>query len=139
MLKFTDGVNVDTSGPLRMLRLKDGLYVVGQGSLIPMNDEDDVQAYLQAHTVPTGNIFTFDPNEFEWRCGLDEMTKLIADRLAGTQFRYATESEHEKWFEQLAEDISVASHEERGLELYDTVDGLVLIDITEAMFIVPVS
>lgn len=28
-LKFSDGVEVDTSGPLRPLRLKDGWYVCG--------------------------------------------------------------------------------------------------------------
>ena len=36
MLKFTDGVEIDTSGPLRPLHLHDGWYVVGGGMLIPV-------------------------------------------------------------------------------------------------------
>ena len=36
MLRFSDGVNVDTSGPLRVLMLSDGAYVVGNQMLIPM-------------------------------------------------------------------------------------------------------
>ena len=37
MLKFTDGVEIDTSGPLRPLHLHDGWYVVGGGMLIPVD------------------------------------------------------------------------------------------------------
>ncbi len=39
MLNFSDGVSIDTSGKLRMLRLSDGLYVVGEGMSIPVNSE----------------------------------------------------------------------------------------------------
>lgn len=42
MLKFSDGVNVDTSGEPRRLRLSDGLYVVGKGMMIPVNSEEEV-------------------------------------------------------------------------------------------------
>ena len=35
-LKFSDGVNINTDGPLRILRLKDGLYVVGEGMCCPV-------------------------------------------------------------------------------------------------------
>lgn len=35
-LKFNDGVEINTGGPLRVLELKDGVYVVGQGRLIPV-------------------------------------------------------------------------------------------------------
>lgn len=38
-LRFNDGVEIDTSGPLRKMKLKDGWYVVGDGVLIPANDE----------------------------------------------------------------------------------------------------
>jgi hypothetical protein len=37
MLRFSDGVNIDTSGKLRIISLKDGLYVTGQGYLIPID------------------------------------------------------------------------------------------------------
>lgn len=46
ILNFSDGVSIDTSGPLRRLELKDGLYVVGEGKLIPMNTEEEVKSYL---------------------------------------------------------------------------------------------
>jgi hypothetical protein len=32
-IEIIDGVEIDISGPLRKLRLKDGWYVVGEGSL----------------------------------------------------------------------------------------------------------
>jgi hypothetical protein len=41
MLRFNDGVNIDTSGELRILRLKDGYYVVGQGMCIPVADREE--------------------------------------------------------------------------------------------------
>ena len=47
MLKFNDGVNVDTSKELRTLRLHDGLYVVGGGMLIPVNDQKEADELLK--------------------------------------------------------------------------------------------
>jgi hypothetical protein len=35
-LRFSDGVEIDTSGPLRIVQLNDGLYVIGQGMSIPV-------------------------------------------------------------------------------------------------------
>src|SRR5947207_1539500 len=46
MLRFSDGVNIDTSGALRVLRLADGYYVVGQGMSIPCRDAADAEATL---------------------------------------------------------------------------------------------
>jgi hypothetical protein len=38
MINFDDGEKVDTSGELKILRLRDGfLYVVGKGMCIPVN------------------------------------------------------------------------------------------------------
>jgi hypothetical protein len=37
-LRFTDGVEVDTSGEYRTLKLPDGWYVVGHGTLQPCAD-----------------------------------------------------------------------------------------------------
>ena len=45
-LKFSDGIEIDTSGPLRPLKLYDGWYVVGEGSLIPMKDLQEVREYI---------------------------------------------------------------------------------------------
>jgi hypothetical protein len=47
MLRFNDGVNIDTSGPLRVLRLKDGYYVVGQGMCIPVADREEAQELIR--------------------------------------------------------------------------------------------
>ena len=40
-LKFTDGIQIKTDGPLRKLKLDDGWYVTGQGFLIPVRDEQE--------------------------------------------------------------------------------------------------
>ncbi len=39
ILRFTDGVEIDTSGEYRTLRLRDGWYVVGHGTLLPCADQ----------------------------------------------------------------------------------------------------
>ena len=36
MLRFNDGIDIDTDGALRILRLHDGYYVVGEGMCIPV-------------------------------------------------------------------------------------------------------
>lgn len=41
MLKFSDGVSVETSGELRIIHLHDGWYVVGRGMMIPCVDRQD--------------------------------------------------------------------------------------------------
>lgn len=49
ILKFSDGEEFDTSGPLRSEERSDGWYVIGQGHLIPVRDEneaDDVIASM---------------------------------------------------------------------------------------------
>jgi hypothetical protein len=46
MLRFNDGVNIDTSGPLRCLRLKDGYYVVGLGMCIPVDDREEAMKLI---------------------------------------------------------------------------------------------
>lgn len=38
MLTFDDGVTIDTSGPLHVLTLEDGMYVVGEGVCIPVKE-----------------------------------------------------------------------------------------------------
>lgn len=39
MLKFTDGVVLETAGKYRVVELRDGWYVLGQGCSIPVNTE----------------------------------------------------------------------------------------------------
>jgi hypothetical protein len=39
-LRFTDGVEIETSGEYRTVRLRDGWYVVGHGTLAPCADEE---------------------------------------------------------------------------------------------------
>lgn len=40
-LTFSDGVSIDTSGELRLLRLSDGWYVVGEGVLYPVDNPQE--------------------------------------------------------------------------------------------------
>jgi CRISPR/Cas system CMR-associated protein Cmr3 (group 5 of RAMP superfamily) len=46
-LRFNDGVKFDTSGDLRMESRSDGVYVVGKGMLIPVNDEADAERTIK--------------------------------------------------------------------------------------------
>jgi CRISPR/Cas system CMR-associated protein Cmr3 (group 5 of RAMP superfamily) len=41
MLRFNDGINIDTSGELRVIHLTDGYYVVGHGMSIPVDSAED--------------------------------------------------------------------------------------------------
>jgi len=47
MLRFSDGVTIDTSGELRLMNLSDGSYVVGQGMLIPVNTREEGQQIIE--------------------------------------------------------------------------------------------
>jgi len=46
MLRFSDGVTIDTSGPPRVLTLSDGHYVVGSGMLIPVGSLNEAQVII---------------------------------------------------------------------------------------------
>ena len=50
MLRFSDGINIETSGPLRVLRLPDGYYVVGNGMLIPVADRAEAREVIKEMT-----------------------------------------------------------------------------------------
>ena len=50
MLKFSDGVSVDTSGPLRPKHLHDGWYVVGEGMMLPVNDLQEAIDVIREET-----------------------------------------------------------------------------------------
>lgn len=47
MLHFNDGVSIDTSGKLRILRLRDGYYVVGEGNCIPVLDREEAYQVIE--------------------------------------------------------------------------------------------
>ena len=41
MLNFDDGIKINTSGELRVIRLSDGYYVIGKGLCIPVNSREE--------------------------------------------------------------------------------------------------
>ena len=47
VLTFSDGVSIDTSGPLRILTLHDGSYVVGDGMLIPVKSVEEGRSLIK--------------------------------------------------------------------------------------------
>ena len=50
MLRFSDGMSLDTSGALRIVHKRDGLYVLGNGWSIPCKDEKEALATLKSMT-----------------------------------------------------------------------------------------
>jgi len=47
LLKFTDGINLDTDGKLRISRKPDGLYVLGQGMSIPVDSQEEGEELIK--------------------------------------------------------------------------------------------
>jgi hypothetical protein len=47
ILKFSDGAQFDTSGPIRKELRSDGWYVMGGGHLIPVATEEDADKTIQ--------------------------------------------------------------------------------------------
>lgn len=54
-LRFTDGMSFDTSGPLRLAMRSDGLYVVGNGMLVPVRDEREGRQLIENITKTEGS------------------------------------------------------------------------------------
>ena len=50
MLRFSDGEEFDTSGPLRAEERFDGWYVVGNGMLIPVDSEEEALEYISRNS-----------------------------------------------------------------------------------------
>lgn len=48
-LKFSDGMEFDTSGELRAEEREDGWYVVGKGMLIPVIDEEEANYFIEKY------------------------------------------------------------------------------------------
>jgi hypothetical protein len=62
-LNFTDGVSIDTSGPLRILLLDDGFYVVGRGNLIPVSSQQEAEETIEkmnGERKPVGEYIDFE-------------------------------------------------------------------------------
>ena len=53
-LRFTDGMSFDMSGPLRLTLRSDGMYVVGQGLLVPVHDEEEGRQLIENITKTEG-------------------------------------------------------------------------------------
>jgi hypothetical protein len=54
-LRFSDGMIIHTHGPLRIIELSDGWYLVGEGKLIPVKDEIEGNEILIRLSSPTIN------------------------------------------------------------------------------------
>ena len=49
ILRFSDGMTLDTSGPLRVVRKRDGYYVLGQGMSIPVDSYEEGKEIIEKH------------------------------------------------------------------------------------------
>ncbi len=47
ILKFSDGMKFNLSGPLRAVKRQDGWYVVGQNMLIPVRDQNEANQIIK--------------------------------------------------------------------------------------------
>ena len=57
-LRFNDGISFDTSGPLRITYRRDGMYVVGEGMLVPVSDEREARQLIENINKTRGNDAT---------------------------------------------------------------------------------
>jgi len=55
VINFSDGISVDTTGELRVIRLSDGLYVAGRGFLIPVKDGEEAEATIREMSKNKGD------------------------------------------------------------------------------------
>lgn len=49
-MRFSDGMEFDTSGPYRTTRKSDGLYVVGNGLLCPIESQEEGEKLIESLT-----------------------------------------------------------------------------------------
>ena len=100
-MKFSDGMEFDLSGPMRIEERSDGLYVVGNNMLIPVNsieaglsiirkedpnyeiDEDDNDDVMHGYAEPTFESYTYriiaEGNSIKDLVGKDETDELDLD------------------------------------------------------------
>lgn len=53
-MRFSDGMQFNTAGPIHMEEREDGLYVVGGGMLIPVDTEDEAEMIIKSYTSKQG-------------------------------------------------------------------------------------
>jgi len=51
-VKMQDGVEVDTSGPMRKITIKEQQYVVGHNMCLPVADEAEADALIEKFKRP---------------------------------------------------------------------------------------
>jgi hypothetical protein len=51
ILKFSDGIEIDLSGPIRVLELHDGFYVVGEGMFKPVSSREEAEKIISIHKM----------------------------------------------------------------------------------------
>lgn len=56
ILKFSDGIEIDLSGPVRVLELHDGFYVVGEGMLKPVSSKEEAEEIVRLHKIMTSPL-----------------------------------------------------------------------------------
>jgi len=56
MLKFSDGMEFDLSGPLRVELRSDGYYVLGQNMMMAVNTFEEGQEYILLNKKLRANI-----------------------------------------------------------------------------------
>ena len=49
-LRFNDDVTINMDGPLRITRKRDGLYVVGEGMCMPIDDREEGKQIIKELT-----------------------------------------------------------------------------------------
>ena len=47
MLKFNDGMSFNIDGTLRITSRSDGLYVVGEGMMMPINSREEGEEFIK--------------------------------------------------------------------------------------------
>jgi hypothetical protein len=52
ILKFTDGVQLNTDGKLRTEHKRDGWYVLGKGMSIPVHSKEEGEALIKSLQSP---------------------------------------------------------------------------------------
>ena len=45
-LRFSDGINIDMSGTMRVIRKSDGYYIIGQGMCCPVDSVEEGQRII---------------------------------------------------------------------------------------------
>jgi len=56
ILKFSDGIEINLSGPVRVLELHDGFYVVGEGMLKPVSSREEAEEIVGLHKIMTSPL-----------------------------------------------------------------------------------